>query len=406
MTKISRRALVVFSLLLLFPSVLRALDFGLVLNPNAGLDGSGAEVAFDAVEGTGTFVPRLSAPLGNSGDLIITFCAAANYENKEFAVFPEILQTRIFLHSGSLKITAGRMPYADPLNCAFNGLFDGLQFSLDTFGGTFSAGVWYTGYLYKKRAYISMTPGDEASYSSAVDYDDFLGTYFSSRRVLAALGWEHPALGERLRIRVSVSGEYDLNDADELCHSLYMSAKLSMPAKWFTFELGGCAQPMEFADEFRIGYAGELGFSFTGYSPFLSRLSINGRFSSGQTDMTDVFLPLTTITLGNVLKAKSSGLSIISLDYTARLHQTFSVSLTGLYFIRNDLGTYDGYPAGGLDSDGYFLGAEFFGRLMWTPVSDLRFSLGGGAFLPVLGDAAPEADLRWRVELSMIIALF
>jgi hypothetical protein len=330
MMKINRRLLVIFPLLLLFPASLRAADFGLTLNPGASVDGSGdiTEIdvfeVIDAIEYSGTFIPRLSIPLGNSGELLFSLSAAANYGNEGFAVLPEILQTHIFLHLGDLKIRAGRMQYADPLSYVVNGLFDGLQLSLDTFGGTFSAGGWYTGLLYKKRAYITMTDEDSASYSAAVDYDDFFKTYFSSRRLLAALGWEHPALMERLRIRVSVSGEYDLNDADILCHSLYMSAKLSMPVKQFAFELGGCVQPMEIADEFGIGYAGESGLSWTGYMPFLSRISVNGRFSSGEMGAAEAFQPLTTVTQGNVLKARLSGLSLLSLDYTARLHQSLS----------------------------------------------------------------------------------
>jgi hypothetical protein len=138
-------------------------------------------------------------------------------------------------------------------------------------------------------------------------------------------------------------------------------------------------------------------------APFENRLSLLGRFSSGVAEDGSLaaFLPITTAFQGEILKAKLSGLSMVSLDYTARLHRACSASAASSYFIRSDLGTLPNYG-----TEGYFLGNEFFGRLLWSPVSDMQINLGGGAFLPVLGDAAPKADVQWRVELNVILALY
>ena len=82
------------------------------------------------------------------------------------------------------------------------------------------------------------------------------------------------------------------------------------------------------------------------------------------------------------------------------------MGLTSSYFITSDKGTYLGYPLLGKASSGHFLGNEFFARLFWSPVSDLQVNLGGGAFLPSMGNAASKAEIAWRVELNLIFSLF
>ena len=136
-----------------------------------------------------------------------------------------------------------------------------------------------------------------------------------------------------------------------------------------------------------------------------NRLSLFGRFSSGKVGDSSLaaFVPINTRYQGDVLRAKPSGISIISLDYSARLHRTLAAGLTGSYIILSDKGTYQGVIPG---KDGYLLGAELYGRLLWSPISDLSLNLGGGIFLPSLGNADPNADLQWRVELSAVIALY
>jgi hypothetical protein len=150
-----------------------------------------------------------------------------------------------------------------------------------------------------------------------------------------------------------------------------------------------------------------MGVSWMPPMPLRSQVSLNGRFASGKMDTVEAFVPITTSFQGDILKAKFSGLSVLSLDYTARLHQSFSVNLAASYFIRTDQETYNGYPMGGFaGSQNHFLGGECIGRLMWSPVSDLSLNLGGSAFLPSWGDAAPDADIRWRLELGFIFALY
>jgi len=118
------------------------------------------------------------------------------------------------------------------------------------------------------------------------------------------------------------------------------------------------------------------------------------------------FLPVTTISQGSILGARLSGITMIQADYSARLLDTLQASISSSYFIRNDLNTYSGYPLPEGNSEGYSLGNEFFARLLWSPFTDIQVNLGGGIFLPSLGDAAPKADNSWRVELNAILYLY
>jgi hypothetical protein len=197
-------------------------------------------------------------------------------------------------------------------------------------------------------------------------------------------------------------GQFDFAGEDSL-HSQYLAGKISVPVSALVFNLGGCLEMIEYADEYKIALAGEFETAFM-FSA--SRLALLGRYSSGTAEDGSLmaFLPLTTVYQGNILNAKLSGLSVVSLDYLGRLHRTFSAGLTASCFLRSDLGTYNGYPAG--TGDGYILGTELFGRLLWNPVSDMQINAGGGAFLPALGNAAVDAAALWRVELNLILALY
>ena len=176
-----------------------------------------------------------------------------------------------------------------------------------------------------------------------------------------------------------------------------------MPVKAFVFDLGGCFELIENSGELGIGLAGELGIAWMLPTKIEDRLSFLGRISSGviESNRIRAFNPLTTVYHGEVLKARLSGVSMLSLDYIARIHKSFSAGISSSYFIRSDLGTYLDYG-----SSGYFLGNEFFGRAFWSPVSDIQLNLGGGIFLPALGNVAPKAHPQWRIELNALISIY
>lgn len=391
-------------LLILLPALsLWAADFGLVLDQTADYSGYGSDGSFGY---TGSLIPRFSALLGDTADIYISASIGAEYRNG-WTFVPELLRTELTFIPGNWEIKLGRMNYSDPLGFVAEGLFDGLGVFLDSTIGTFSAGGWYTGFLYKDRIDIGITQADEESNAVPFDFGDFQNTYFAPRRVVAALGWEHLGIGA-LEAKLALLGQFDLSDGERL-NSQYAVGKISLSGSSLVFDLGGCFELLQNSEDADLGMAaaGEAGISWTPGTDLRQRLSLLARYASGGTDGTiTAFRPITTEYQGNIFKPKLSGMSMLSLDYLARLHYTLSVGLSSACFVRTDLGTYKSYPlVVDTAGDGYFLGTEFFGRLFWSPASDLQINLGGGVFMPSLGNAAPDVENAWRVELGAVFSL-
>ena len=382
--------------LLILTCSLFTLDFGLVLDQSAEYGGSGSDSAFGY---KGILIPKVSGLLGESGGFYIS--AGANYEFDPLDILPELLRTDLYLHNGNLEFRLGRMQYQDPLGYIATGLFDGARLSFDSEAGTFSAGGWYTGFLNKIRANIEMTNKEQEQNATALDYSDFTNTYFAPRRVLSALEWEHQGLGERIPAKLSLLGQFDLGDKP--LHSQYLAGKMSIPAGSLVFDLGGCLEFLQVSGDSSSAFAAEAGIT---WRMSAQQFALLGRYSSGNDGSITAFQPLTTVSQGYILKPKLSGLSLISLDYTARLQRTLSIGISTLYFIRSNIssGDSDSYPFYG--NDGHLLGAEFYAGLYWAPVSDMMINLGGGAFMPSLGNVAPEAERLWRFEANVIISFF
>jgi hypothetical protein len=393
--------------ILLPPVSLCALDFGLITNQYAGYynqaDGDGI------FEYRGDILPRLSGLIGDSGEFLISAGLSFGVKD-EFYFVPELLRTEINMRFGGSSIRAGRVYYSDPLGFIAGGLFDGVQFSHNSSAGIFGVGAWYTGLQYKETAKIIMTDNDVDIYEAKLDYGDFANTYFAPKRLLASFDWEHPSIAELFSLRAAVTGQFDLSGADVKLHTQYLTVKASLPVKSLLFELGGSLEALQtvWADdnEFTVAFAGDFGVFWTLPLNFHSRLSLTGHIAGGRVDDSiGAFVPVSTKVYGGVFQPKLSALSILSLDYTARISQTIGADLSASCFIRNDLGTHTSYPVSA-DSEGYFLGTEIFARIIWSPVSDLQFNIGGGAFLPAMGDAGPEEQALWRAEITVILAIF
>jgi len=373
--------------------LLPAWDFGMLLNQNAGYGGLGSDGNIDYSIGV---VPRITGLTGETGDFIVSGGFELDY-NGDWGYVPELLRTELSFHPGEWAFEAGRMYHSDPLGFIAEGLFDGIKATYISELGNFSAGAWYTGLLYKKRVTIALTPEEHEANNAPLDYSDFAETYFAPKRFLGAMGWEH--LGGPVQARASILGQFDFFGEKPL-NSQYAVVKLTMPVNAFSFDLGGCLELLQNNGEFETAFAAEAGVAYTPPTSFRSRLSLLARYSSA------AFTPFTTKTQGYILGAKLSGLSVISLDYLARLSPALSANLASSYFIRNDTTSYTRYPLPDEGSDGNFFGNEFFVRLIWGPVSDLQISLGGGIFLPSMGNVAPKVDNLWRAELSAVFALF
>jgi hypothetical protein len=390
------KLLFICCLLFVICSSLPALDLGLTLFQNAGFSDSGFRYSAN-------LVPHVSGLIGENSD----YYASAGLElgfKDGLSVTPELLRTELTYRSSALAVKAGRMYQSDPLGLIASGLFDGARVSYDSSLGSFYVGAWYTGLLYKKRVNIEMTLNDSAD------------AYFAPKRMIAGLGWEHLSFSGVLSASAALLGQFDLSGGKAL-HSQYLAGKFTVPVNAFSsdlggyfdfIQLGGCFELLQQSGEFGTGFAAELGVGFLPPIPpiqSISRLSLLARYASGGNAF--AFLPITTIGQGNILGAKLSGITMISLDYTAQLNNTLSAGINSSYFIRNDKKTFNAYPLGGGSSgSGDLLGNEFFAKLLWSPYSDIYANLGMGIFLPSMGNAAPNENSKWRVELNVILLLY
>ncbi|WP_461255515.1 hypothetical protein [Treponema sp. R80B11-R83G3] len=387
---------------------LNAFDFGLVFSQNVEIDAPSFDFDKTAFDITGVLMPRFTAPIGETGGLYIS--AAISYEvtsdDYSFSIIPELTRTDINFNLGNVNLNIGRMFYNDPLGITASGLFDGAQASIITRNGNISVGAWYTGFLYRDRAAITMTLNELKSSYDKVDYDDFANTYFAPARVLAAFEYSHPALAGFLGLKTSILTQFDAGD--EKLNSQYLTAALSVPVKSFIFDLGGCFELIEYNDDITPAFAADIGLTYIMPTKLEKQIKLSWRYSSGVSEDKSIgaFLPITTVPQGELVEAKLSSLSLISLDFSGRIAKSLSANAAFTYFIRNDLGTYRYYPITDDTSNGHLLGAELFGRLIWNITSGIRLNFGTGVFMPALGDAAPEADVLWRIKLNLVFSIY
>ena len=429
-----KRILYLIAILILFPVFsLSAIDVGVMSDQTISVNSFGSDS--DALKNgflySVTLTPWFSMPVNMSsgwngkfyfsGALTAEYSHDPNKGNKVWSFIPELARTEImFRSSGGLEINIGRIFYSDPLGFVLSGFFDGARVSLD-YGkaGIFGAGVWYTGLLYKTTAEITMTDEDMDRYGLFIDYTDFANTYFAPRRFLAALDWENPEITEWLKAKIALIVQTDLTGNRSRYHSQYLAAKATAFFNNFIFNLGSCVELFQyfpdsnladangnpFPDEVKLGIAGELGVGWFLPTRIEDQLTLIFRLSSGNLEegIIGAFVPITTQYQGDIIEAKLSGLSAIQLDYTGRINKSFAFNLAGTYFILSDLGTYSGYPG---EKNGFLLGGEISGRVIWSPVSDLVVYFGGGAFLPSLGNADPQKDALWKLELNVSLMVF
>ncbi|MDR1421067.1 MAG: hypothetical protein LBI86_11895 [Treponema sp.] len=375
-------------------------DFGLALRQNAFF--SDGEKSYGAVEYTGTAVPWFIAPLGEQWDLYVSGGISAFLSDEKWKPLPELYRTEvIFNPNPGFRLRAGRVPFAGSLSYTMTGLFDGVSVQLAPGGGRLLAGIFYTGLLYKKAAYIVMNPEDRADYN---DKD----VYFASRRLAAGITWEQTGIFETPG-DLSASGicQFDLNGGGALVHSQYLEAQFSMPLGMsVNAGLGAALELVERTEKSPYAaFAASAEFRWMLPGALQDMLSASGHFSSGAwNDRAGVFVPLTSQAMGKILRPDFPGIALVEAAYTARLHRSVSADLSGAYYFRTDDTTYSD-PGVNILSVSPLLGAEVYGGFNWTPFSDIVLGFGGGAFFPRTGKVfRDDADIKYRVTLEAVIS--
>jgi hypothetical protein len=406
-----------FMLPLMFLSLvpLEAVDFGLTLNNYFGAYNNVNNVKQNEYEYRFDALPYVLFYIGDNAEMYMSVRFSLGrdkigQEGKNFYYLPEITRTELSLRKGNWGINAGRIYQADPLGFVATGLFDGIRFTHISADGNISIGTYYTGLLYKKSANVAMTAEEQAHYNEPLDYTigNIYYSYFAPRHVLLSFDYEHPSFLEKAQIKAAITEQMDFSGREEKYHSQYFTLKASVPYKSFTFDFGTSFEMALSVLGGNVDYSNAFAFDSGIYwmvpTKFPSRLSFIWRYG-GQIDK-GVFIPVTNKFYGNVLKARLPGISVFSLDYATQIIQGLRTNLSLMYFARNDLLTYTGYPVNIQNNEGKALGPEFFTRVIWNPFSDLQLNFGGGVFLPYFGNVNREAKNRWYVEISVAFSIF
>jgi hypothetical protein len=381
------------------------LDFGAVLGINPewkGTEGETGGVYAFSLE------PWVSASPHETLDLYLSGSVALRLDQEDGKFLPVLPELGRFMLAWRplplLGLEAGRIRLRDPNGIIAVGLFDGLSVSAYPGGSRLSIGGYYTGFLYKDRADICMTPSDMADYLKPLDWEESTATYFASRRVLAALSWEAPALaGSPHGLYLHGLGQFDLNAAADWLHSQYLSLRfLFSPLPTFAIGAGAVLELTEQAEtDTKTALALLVNADWHPPTAWRDMATLGFRWGSGKTGKTGEnggglgpFLPVTSISQGNVLNSALSGLTVIRAAYTLRPHDTLSLTLDGRYFLLD--------KAGDPDTDAKALGGELSASVSWAPVMDTALSFVTGAFIPGTGNVLPSGDPpRWLVSLGL-----
>jgi hypothetical protein len=393
--------LVLFLLLFGSGSVFGA-DFGASFRINPEWKGAGEETGTACAF---TLGPWISASPHENIDLYFSADLSLRYEHEEWFPLPELCRFMLAWRPlPRLGLEIGRVRFSDPNNIVATGLFDGFSVSYALGGSRLSAGGYYTGLLYKDTADIYMTASDSAAYQKPFEWENAAATYFASRRVLASISWEDPALaGSPHGLYLNGLAQFDLNGEDDRLHTQYLSLRfLFSPLPVFSINSGGVLGLEEQAEaDTETGLALLLNADWYLPTALRDMVSLGFRWGSGVMDGESggvgPFLPVSSISQGNVLNSSLSGLMVLRTAYTVRPYENLSLVLDGRYFFlanRADSGT-----------DNKALGGELYGSLNWAPVMDITLTAGGGAFFPGMGNALPSgAPVQWLVSTGLTVS--
>jgi len=393
------RRFLIFTILLVFAAGFAfSADFGLLADQKI-------EAEKELFTYTLGFTPWFSWNNGNGVSLFLSGLFSLQYINDngnsgwlEPGLVPELSRFALsYRINQGMSLEAGRFGYADVLDIAASGFFDGLRFDFDAPIGSVSAGAFYTGLQYKETAKIVMTGNDAANFAKPWDFDS-IGDYYASRRAFITLCWNVP-LGETNTLSAEALAQFDLNDSDDKLHSQYGALQMEFyPVNKMRITLGGLFETMQNSD-------GDFGAAFGALAKVKMNLptSVNDtfgvtvKFTSGASgDAFTAFMPISSIPQGSIFAGTIAGLALAEVGYIARLIDPLLAECAFRYYIK----TYDDDAI-----DGSLYGGELWASFKWQPLDDIRVTLGAGAFFPGMGNIYPDdAGVMWKITAGLTVS--
>jgi len=392
-----RRVLLLLVLLLCVVGAIFSLDFGLLMEHEI-------EATNDLFFYSPSLTPWLSWDGGKNISVYasgIMFLEYYNYytitDGSGWAkpVFKfDLTRTAVSLNINErMSLEAGRVRYDDVLGFTAAGLFDGARFQMVLPQGAINIGALYTGLLYKESALILMTGNDVLRYYEPWDND--LSCYFASSRVLTTARWDMPLFGDANTLSAEVLVQFDLNGSDDYLNSQYVEAKYEFyPTESIGLSAGVLLQAMQNSEGAAAAFGLFAGMGMEMPGALNDWISAYIKFTSDSSNENfPAFMPISSVSQGEVFQAPLSGLMLVSGDYSLRITKTMYTEAFLRYYIK----TYND-PS----TEGNFYGGEIWGSLAWQPFDDVRLTAGGGLFFPGLGDVYPDdTDLMWKVNVLL-----
>ncbi|MDR2717860.1 MAG: hypothetical protein LBB89_07350 [Treponema sp.] len=395
-----KKTALVFILSTLCAGAVFSIDFRLLLDNNIEAENSYFSY-------TSAFIPWFSWSDGQGMSAYLSGILSLKYNKyeddisdndgwREPVLLPELGRFSFTYRSSQrYSIEAGRVEYADALGQTACGLFDGIRFQAATPACRVTAGAFYTGLLYKETAKILMTANDAVEYVQAVE--DFSG-YCASKRLLA-FGRVDIPLMEYHNLSFETFAQFDLNGNEEKLHSQYAQAAVEIFTPQNIRISGGFVfETMENEDgDFTASFAALASVDTDLPGSLNDNLNLTAKYSGGPMNETfAAFVPLTTVTQGMVFSGTFSGLWMAKINYAVRLLPSLFAEANAGYFGRT-------YSETG--SDGSLYGGEFWASLSWQPLEDIRATLGGGVFVPAMGNSnSYGTDTLWKINVGLLLA--
>jgi hypothetical protein len=383
-------------------------DYGLIFYFTPEFNGPGEDADFMY---SGEISPWVSFLLGENIDVYLSGGVVLRYRHPQdtWEWRPELTRFMVTWRPVSrLTVNAGRFHFSDFNQALAGGLFDGAAGMLALGNTRLSLGGYYTGLLFKGSADIVMTDEDISDYGQEVDYTDFGGTYFASRRLLAAAAWEIPSLfGGPHGLFLQGLAQFDLNERKDKLDTQYFSFQfLYSPDPVFEVILGGIVGFAERPGDADLGFGLLIDGSWLPPTPVGDMITLGAHWGSGRVNkVVGPLRPVTAISQGNVLNAELPGIFLIRAGYTVQAAESLSLNLDARYFWRNDTKTYSNGDLELKASEKKALGAEIYAALTWAPVMDVSVIFGGGAFFPGAGNAfVSGAPVLWKSALSLLLS--
>jgi len=396
-----KRSLLLAFLLLFVSGFIFSFDFGVDLDQKF-------EIENDLFTSDTSLTPWSSFEIGKnvsaylSGILTLRYISFYNddFSNGDLIFIPELSRFSLICRiNEKMSLEAGRMEFSDAINFTASGLFDGIRFKVELPAGSLGISVLLTGFLYKETASIVMTGRDAADYAVPFDGKNY-DYYRASNRMLMSARWDMPLKlpkTEDSTLSADLLTQFDLNNDDDFLNSQYGSVLLEFYPKDMLRVTGGLlfgtmqnSQGLGTAFGFLARCKTDIPFTKAA-----DLISVTAKATYGSTDNGfNSYQPVSGVSQGFVFEGTLSALASLSVDYNIKITDSFFSECAFRYFIS----TFD-------NSDNNLYGGEFWASLAWQPFEELLVYLGGGVFLPGMGNVYPkDTDVMWKVIIGVTLS--